>query len=435
MGIYVKLFLHKGGNRQKMDLIKDKNKLVESRWQEVLNYTTGLIPVFIPIDKYIDETEVVMYNKRVIMVGSNNYLGLTTDKRIKEVAKKAIEEWGTGCTGSRFLNGTLILHREVEEKLADFMGKEDCAIFGTGYQTNVGVLSTLGASRKDIFIIDKECHASIYDGVKMSNAKIIRYKHNNTSDLEKILKVLTQEKNKLIITDGVFSMGGDLPELEKLVVLKNRYNAYLMVDDAHGIGVLGNNGSGTVEHFGLTDKVDIIIGTFSKSFATLGGFVVSDKYTIKLIKSFSRAFMFSASVPPANLAIVSKIIDIIQEEPERRKRLLDIAEFMRKSFIEMGYKILHTETPIIPIFIGDEELMFKVWRELFDLGVYANPVTPPAVPRNACLIRTSYMATHKDKQLEKVIDAFFKINKKFRITESKEYKNIETHLRERRNED
>jgi 8-amino-7-oxononanoate synthase len=418
-----------------MDLIEDKNKLVEVRWQEVLGYTGGVVPVFIPIDKYIDETEVVMYGKRVIMVGSNNYLGLTTDRRVKEVAKKAIDEWGTGCTGSRFLNGTLVLHREVEEKLADFMGKEDCAIFGTGYQTNVGVLSTLGASRSDIFIMDKECHASIYDGVKMSNARVFRYKHNNMSDLERVLRRLSSDKNKLIITDGVFSMGGDLPDLRRLVELKEEYNAYLMVDDAHGIGVLGEDGAGTVSHFGLTDKVDVIIGTFSKSFATLGGFVVSDKYTIRLIKSFSRAFMFSASVPPANLAIVSKIIDIIREEPERRKRLLDIAEFMRKSFIEMGYKILHTETPIIPIFIGDEELMFKVWRELFELGVYANPVTPPAVPRNACLIRTSYMATHKDEQLERVLEAFRKVDKKFGITESKEYENIENHLRKRRDED
>ncbi|MGC8837371.1 MAG: aminotransferase class I/II-fold pyridoxal phosphate-dependent enzyme [Anaerolineae bacterium] len=363
----------------------------------------GIYPYFIPLSD-TEGTEVVINGKRLIMIGSNNYLGLTTDPRVREAAIEAIRRYGTSCTGSRFLNGTLELHKELEARLARFVGKEAALVFSTGFQTNLGIISAL-VQRGDYVITDKEDHASIIDGCRLSYGQMKRFRHNDMDSLEQVLKALPADAGKLVVVDGVFSMGGDIAPLPDLVALCKKYGARLMVDDAHSVGVLAD-GRGTAAYFGLTDEVDLIMGTFSKSFASLGGFVAGDEQVIHYIQHFARSFIFSASIPPANAAAALAALDIIEKEPERCRRVLAIAERMRKGYQELGFDTGNSQTPIIPIILGDDMLTLFVWRNLFEAGVYTNPVIPPGVPPNKSLLRTSYMATHTDEQMDRVLETF-----------------------------
>jgi len=368
----------------------------------------GLYPYFRVIESAQDPV-VYMNGKRMIMVGSNNYLGLTNDPRVKEAAKKAIEKYGTGCAGSRFLNGTLDIHVKLEEKLAKFMRKEAALIFSTGFQVNLGVISSL-VGKDDVVIIDKMDHASIIDGCRLCFGEIKKFRHNQMNDLERLLQN-TEGKGKLIVVDGVFSMEGDIINLPKVVALAKQYGARLMVDDAHGIGVLGKTGRGTCEHFGLEDEVDLIMGTYSKSLASIGGFVAGDKDIIHYIKHFARSLIFSASPPPASVAAVSAAIDIIEQEPERIEILWKNTNRMLKEFKQMGFEVGPSQTPIIPIIVGENETAFKFGMMLQKEGVFANVAVSPAVPNGRALIRTSYMATHTDEHLDIVSTAFKKVGK------------------------
>ncbi|MGQ9568351.1 MAG: aminotransferase class I/II-fold pyridoxal phosphate-dependent enzyme [Anaerolineae bacterium] len=363
----------------------------------------GIYPYFIPLSD-TEGTEVVINGKRLIMIGSNNYLGLTTDPRVREAAIEAIRRYGTSCTGSRFLNGTLELHKEVEARLARFVGKEAALVFSTGFQTNLGTISAL-VQRGDYVITDKEDHASIIDGCRLSYGQMKRFPHNDMDGLEQVLKGLPAHAGKLVVVDGVFSMGGDIAPLPDLVALCKQYGARLMVDDAHSVGVLAD-GRGTAAYFGLTDEVDLIMGTFSKSFASLGGFIAGDEEIIHYIQHFARSFIFSASIPAANAAAALAALDIIEKEPERCRRVLAIAERMRKGYQALGFDTGNSQTPIIPIILGDDMLTLFVWRNLFEAGVYTNPVIPPGVPPNKSLLRTSYMATHTDEQMDRVLATF-----------------------------
>ncbi|RMF59654.1 MAG: pyridoxal phosphate-dependent aminotransferase family protein [Calditrichaeota bacterium] len=373
----------------------------------------GWYPYFKAIQSGAD-TEVTIDGRKLIMVGSNNYLGLTQDPRIKEAAINAVNEFGSGCTGSRFLNGTLSLHVELEEKLAEFMDAEAALVFSTGFQTNLGTISTI-AGKDDIIYTDRNNHACILDGARLSFGRVVKFKHNNMRDLERLLAASNPESGKLIVTDGVFSMEGNLVDLPSLVELAKKYGARIMVDDAHSIGVFGKNGRGTAEHFGLEKAVDIVMGTFSKSFASLGGFIAAKANVIDYIKHHSRALIFSASMPPAAVASVLKALEIIQNEPERRERLWEIVRKMKRSFDELGFDTCGSESPVIPIVIGEVMDTFVFWKRLFESGVFANPAIPPAVPPGKSLIRTSYMATHTDEELNKVLDVFEKLGREFRL--------------------
>lgn len=365
----------------------------------------GIYPYFKALESE-QAPEVVIGGKRFIMFGSNNYLGLANDPRMKKAAIEAIEKFGTGVAGSRFLNGNTVLHEELEKKLARFKKRQSALIYATGYQMNVGVVSAL-AGPDDVVIIDKLDHASIVDGCKMSGAEIKRFKHNDVSDLEKILKSIDKNKGKLVIVDGVFSMEGDIAPLPQIVEVCKKYGARLIVDDAHATGVLGENGRGTCEYFGLENgEVDLVVGTCSKSFASVGGFVVGDADVIEYIRHTSRSMIFSAALPPACVASISKAIDIIEQEPERRKKLWDNSRYLLERFKEMGCTIGPTQTPIIPIMIGDNEKTFKLWRLLFDNGVFSNPVISPAVPPKHTLIRVVVTATHTKEQLDYALDVF-----------------------------
>ncbi|MGQ9584849.1 MAG: aminotransferase class I/II-fold pyridoxal phosphate-dependent enzyme [Anaerolineae bacterium] len=363
----------------------------------------GIYPYFIPLSD-TEGTEVIIDGKRLIMIGSNNYLGLTTDPRVREAAIEAIRRFGTSCTGSRFLNGTLELHRELERRLARFVGKEAALVFSTGFQTNLGTIAAL-VQRGDYVITDKEDHASIIDGCRLSYGQMKRFQHNDVESLEQVLRGLPADAGKLVVVDGVFSMGGDIAPLPDLVPVCKKYGARLMVDDAHSVGVLAD-GHGTAAHFGLTDQVDLIMGTFSKSFASLGGFIAGDEEVIHYIQHFARSFIFSASIPPANTAAAMAALEIMEKEPERCHRVLATAERMRKGYRELGFDTGQSQTPIIPIMLGNEMLTLFVWRNLFEAGVYTNPVIPPGVPPNKSLLRTSYMATHTDEQMDRVLGAF-----------------------------
>lgn len=367
----------------------------------------GLYPYFHALNSGQD-SEVMMDGKRVIMLGSNNYLGLTSDPRVKEAAIKAVEKFGVGCSGSRFLNGTLTLHLELEEKLAKFVNKEAALVYSTGFQTNLGVISAI-AGRNDYILSDKENHASIVDGCRLSFAKLLKFKHNDMEDLERILNTIPESSGKLIIVDGIYSMEGDIADLPGVVKLARKYGARIMVDDAHGFGVLGERGRGTAEYFGLEDEVDIIMSTFSKSLASLGGFIAAKEEVIHYVKHNSRPFIFSASIPPANAAAAMESLNIIENEPERIKRLWDNASFMRKGFEKLGLKIGNTETPIIPIIIGDDYEAFRLTMELLDGGVYVNPAVSPAVEKGRALLRTSYTPTHTKEQLEFALGVFEKV--------------------------
>ncbi len=369
----------------------------------------GYYPYFIPLDEN-EGTEVMYKGHRLIMCGSNNYLGLTTHPKVREAAIEAIRKYGTSNTGSRFLNGTLRLHKELEEELADFVGKEAALVFSTGYQTNLGTIQGI-VGRQDIGILDKDDHASIVDGAILSQGKIMRFRHNDMADLERVLQKADPSRGRLVVVDGVYSMGGDIAPLPELVKLCKKYGARLMVDDAHSMGVLGPQGNGTAAHFGLTDDVDLIMSTFSKSFASLGGFIAGDYDVIHYIQHFGRSMIFSASIPPANAAAARAALQIIKEEPERRERLWQIARRMKRELTAMGFNTGNSETPIIPIIIGDDMLTVYVWKYLFDEGVFVNPVLPPGVPPNKSLLRTSYMATHTDEQLDRVLEIFYKVGK------------------------
>ncbi len=355
------------------------------------------------------DAEVVVNGKRVVMAGSNNYLGLTNHPRVKEAAIKAIEKFGSGCAGSRFLNGNLEIHEELETKLARFFRKEAALVFATGYQTNLGTIGAL-LGRNDVAIIDKYNHASIIDGCRLSFGRVKKFRHNDMRDLERVLEG-AEDKGKLIIVDGVFSMEGDIADLPNIVKLAKAYGARVMVDDAHAIGVLGEGGRGTAEHFGLEDQVDIIMGTYSKSLAAIGGFVVGSRVVIDCIKHTGRSMIFSASLPPALVASVSAALDIIEEQPQLRTQLWKNTHKMLKGYRELGYDTGTSETPIIPIIIKDSMKTYEMCKLLFENGVFVNAVISPAVPPGRELLRTSYMATHTEEQLDKVLNAFQKTGK------------------------
>jgi len=373
----------------------------------------GLYPYFRPISSEQD-AEVVMDGKRVLMLGSNSYLGLTNDPRVKEAAIEAIRRFGTGCAGSRFLNGTLDIHIELEEKLARFVGKEAALLYSTGFMVNQGVISTL-VGRGDYVFTDRLDHASIVDGARLAFGRALRFRHNDMDELEQRLSSCPREAGKLIVVDGVFSMDGDIARLPEIVELAERYNAEVMVDDAHAIGVLGPNGEGTAAHFGLTDRVALIMGTFSKSLASIGGFVAGDRVVIDYLKHHSRALIFSASLPPASVAAVSCALDILISEPERRENLWRNTHFMQSELRRLGFDVGNTETPIIPVVVGDMLTCFKMCRMLQDEGVFVNPVVPPAVEPNRCLIRVSFMATHTIEELSFAVKKFEYVGKKLGV--------------------
>jgi 8-amino-7-oxononanoate synthase len=342
--------------------------------------------------------------KEVVMIGSNNYLGLTTDERVRQAAIDAVNRYGTSVTGSRFLNGTLELHLELDRRLAKFVNKEAAVVFPTGYQTNVGTISAL-LGKGDYAIIDKDAHACIVDGVLMSRGEMKRFRHNDLSSLEDALRKLPAEAGKLVIVDGVYSMGGDLAPLPEIVAISKRYGARIMIDDAHGIGVTGN-GRGTAAHFGLTDEVDLIMGTFSKSFASIGGFIAGEAEIVRFIQHHARSLIFSAALPAPNAAAVLTALDIIETEPQHVEQLWENADYMRAGLKKIGYDVGQSNTPIIPVIIREQYRTVLAWHALIENGVYTNPVVPPGVPPNMSLLRTSYMATHRQEHLDRALKAF-----------------------------
>lgn len=374
----------------------------------------GIYPYF---HKLLSGQDVVvnMEGKRTIMLGSNNYLGLTNHPKVIEAGVEAIKKYGSGCSGSRFLNGTLDLHVKLEREIADFLHKEEAVTFSTGFQSNLGVISAI-VGRNDYMICDKENHASIYDGCKLSYGKMLRYNHNDMADLESKLKFVPKECGILIITDGVFSMSGDICNLPKIVELAKKYGARVMVDDAHGLGVIGKTGRGTGEYFGMEDDIDLIMGTFSKSLASLGGYVAGKKEVIEYIKHTSRPYIFSASITPASVSSALTALNILKSEPERVKRLNDISDYMRKRLKENGVNIIESKTPIIPIYTYDDEKTFLACKMLLDRGVYVNPVVSPATPVGKSLLRTSYTANHTkeiiDEAVEKIVEVLKLLNVK-----------------------
>ncbi len=385
-----------------MDLFKKCSEFTRADELEKV----GLYPYFTEIER-VEGNYVWVKGKKILMVGSNNYLGLFDDAEIKKATIDAVNTYGSSTCGSRFLNGTYTLHVEVEKKLAAFMDREEALTFSTGFQTNLGVISAI-AGRNDVIIIDRMVHASIIDAVRLSYASVVKFKHNDMVNLEDKLKRLPEDQGKLIIVDGVFSMEGDMSNLPEVVRLGKKYGARIMVDDAHGVGVLGEKGKGTCEHFHVMDEVDLIMTTFSKSFASLGGFVVGKRPLIQYIKHMARALMFSASITPASLGAVNKALEIIQTQPERRHRLWHITRTMNKELTDMGYHTGNTETPIIPVFIRDDVKTFKLWQFLREFGIFTNPVVAPAVAVEDSLIRTSFTATHTDNDLDFILDGFKK---------------------------
>ena len=375
----------------------------------------GIYPYFHTLESKQD-TVVNMEGGRKIMIGSNNYQGLTSDPRVIAAAVKATEEFGTGCSGSRFLNGTTTLHLELEKELAEFFGKEDCVTVSTGFQTNLAVISCI-AGRKDYIFCDKENHASIYDGCKLSYAKMVRFNHLDYDELERKLEEVPEDAGILIITDGIFSMTGDICDLPRLVEIKKKFGARLMVDDAHSLGVLGKTGAGTAEYFDLIDEVDLICGTFSKSLASLGGYCACSHEVAEFIRHNSRPFIFSASITPGCLAATLEALRILKAEPERVKKLSDAAEYMRKCLRERGIKFADSKAPIIALFTYEQDVTLKICKRLFEEGVYANPVIPPATPPGQGLVRTTYTATHTPEVLEEAADIIAKVWKEFGLIE------------------
>ena len=378
------------------------------------NYTTadeakkqGIYPYFHALESRQD-VEVIMEGKRRIMLGSNNYLGLTTHPEIIEAGIQAFEKYGSGCSGSRFLNGTLEMHLELEAELAEFVGKEAAVTFSTGFQSNLGIISAV-VGRGDTVICDRENHASIYDGCRLSFGKMVRYQHSNMEDLERILQNIPDDSGKLIVTDGVFSMGGDIALLPEIVALAKKYGARTMVDDAHGLGVLGNGGRGTADYFGLTDEVDILMSTFSKSLASLGGYMAAEDKVADYVRHNSRPFIFSASLTPANCATALAALRHLKKHPELPTRLLELSAYARDGLIARGLEIKLSQAPIIPIYTYDVTNTLVKAKQLYDAGVYVNPAMPPATPQNECLLRTSYMATLTEPLLDEAMDIIQKV--------------------------
>ncbi len=392
-------------------------------FQKCRNYTrhkeaeaNGLYPYFKAIESGAD-AEVMIKGQRMIMIGSNNYLGLTTHPKVKEAAIEAIRKYGSGCTGSRFLNGTLDIHEELEHRLAKFVRKERALLFSTGFQTNLGTISTL-VGKDDVILCDRMNHASIIDGTRLAFGRTIKFKHNDMEDLERVLNSPDVEEiggSVLVITEGVFSMEGDLGALPQIVRLKKKYGFRILLDDAHGIGYMGPNGRGVAEHFAVEKETDLVMGTFSKSFASLGGVIAGPTEAIDFLKHNSRALIFSASMPPSAVATVLAALEIMEKEPQHRERLWRNARKMQSAYRDLGFNIGRTESPVIPIIIGDFEKTLVFWKELFEAGVFVNPIISPAVPPDMCLLRTSYMATHTDEELDRVIDIMGKIGKKLGV--------------------
>jgi 8-amino-7-oxononanoate synthase len=391
-----------GGKR--MDIFKKCSEFTIAR--EAI--AAGIYPYFIPLTEN-EGPESIYQGRRLIMCGSNNYLGLTVHPKVRQRAVDAVLRFGTSCTGSRFLNGTLELHEQLEEELADWVRKPAALVFSTGMQVNLGTISAL-IGRGDSAVLDKDDHASIVDGTRLSWGEMKRFRHNDMEDLEKVLGGLPENKGKLVIVDGLYSMEGDLAPLPELIPICKRYGARLMVDDAHSLGVMGA-GRGTAEHFGMTADVDLIMGTFSKSFASLGGFIAGDDDVIHYIKHHARALMFSASIPPSNAAAALAALEVMREEPERICRLAEIGDKMRAAYRQLGFDIGNSIGPIIPIIIGDDMRTIFIWKLLFENGVFVNPVISPGVPAGRQLLRTSYMATHTDDQLDQVLETFERVGK------------------------
>jgi 8-amino-7-oxononanoate synthase len=396
-----------------MGILRDKFSLYDAS-QKVID--AGLYPYFREIES--DQDTVVDINgKKVLMFGSNSYLGLTNHPKIKEAAIKATEKYGTGCAGSRFLNGTLDIHIQLEERLAELVGKDAALCYSTGFQVNLGVVSVL-AGRNDYIILDELDHASIIEGSRLSFAKVMKYSHNDMNSLESKLKLCQPGRIKLIVVDGIFSMEGDIVKLPEIVALAEKYEASIMVDDAHALGVLGKHGEGTAAHFGLTNKVDLIMGTFSKSMASLGGFIAADKEVINFIKHNSRSLIFSASMTPASAATVLAAIEIMVSEPERLKNLWDLTHYTQNLFKEMGFDTGITESPIIPLFVRDDIKALQLTQLLLEEGVFVNPVISPAVPKEDCLIRFSLMATHTRAQIDEAVEKITRVAKMLNILEA-----------------
>ena len=370
----------------------------------------GIYPYFRPISSE-QNTEVLMNGKKVLMFGSNSYMGLTNHPKVIEAAVEATRKYGTGMAGSPFLNGTIDLHRNFERRIADYMGKEDAMLYSTGFGVNLGVVSTL-TGREDYVILDEQDHASIIEGRRLSFSNYLKYKHNDMESLEAALRKCDPDKVKLIVSDSVFSMEGDVANIPEMVRLKKEYNATLMIDEAHGIGVFGEGGRGVVHHYGAADDVDLIMGTFSKSFASLGGFIATDKEITNYLRHHSRSYIFTASITPAATAAANAALDIMLSEPERQQHLWDITNYALDNFRRMGLEIGHTSTPIIPLYIRDDYKTFQVTRDLLDEGVFVNPVVSPAVAPQDTLIRYSLMATHTKEQVARSLEAIEKVFRK-----------------------
>jgi 8-amino-7-oxononanoate synthase len=374
----------------------------------------GWYPYFRPIQSG-PGTKVMVDGHKMIMIGSNNYMGLTGHPKVVEAALAATKKYGTGCTGSRFLNGTLDIHLELEEKLARFVGKEAALCFSTGFQTNQGAISAL-VGKDDIVFVDRDDHASIVDGYRLSFGKVVKYRHNDFEDLERVLKLYAgDDTGKMIVSDGVFSMEGTIAPVPELARLAQKYGARLYIDDAHALGVLGKHGGGSIEHWNMPHEIDLVMGTFSKSFASLGGFIAGDAEVIDYIKHHARSLIFSASMTPASVAAVIAAMEIIGNEPERIERLWKNTHRMKEGFERLGFNTGESNTPIIPIVVGEDEDCFTFWKELFDNGIFVNPAIPPAVPPHQAILRTSYMATHTDEELDYVLEMFEKTGKKLGV--------------------
>ncbi len=377
----------------------------------------GIYPFFRALSDS-EGTTATFEGKDVVMLGSNNYLGLTTDSRVQNAAIEATRLFGTSVTGSRFLNGTLELHLEADRRLAEFVGKEAALVFSTGYQTNLGTVSAL-LGKNDVAILDKDAHACIVDGVNMSRGILKRFKHNDIEDLERVLSRVPDDAGKLVVVDGIYSMGGDFAFLPQIVEACKKFGARLLVDDAHGIGVAGG-GRGTAAHFGLTDQVDLIMGTFSKSFASIGGFIAGSADVIHYVQHHARSLIFSAALPAPNLAAVLAALDIIESEPEHVQQVWKNAEYMRKGLKELGYDTFNSQSPIIPVKIGEQFRTGLTWMALIEEGVYTNPVVPPATPPNQSLLRTSYIATHRQNHLDRALRAFETVGKNLDLIPARE---------------
>ena len=372
----------------------------------------GLYPYFLPLED-TEGTEVVVDGRRILMIGSNNYLGLTTDPRVRQASIDAVARYGTSCTGSRFLNGTLRIHQELEARLAAFVSKPAALVFSTGYQVNLGTISCL-VQRGDVVVLDKDDHASIVDGCAMALGEMRRFSHNDMAHLERVLAGLDPKVGRMVVVDGVYSMGGDLAPLPEIIPICQKYGARLMVDDAHSLGVMGK-GRGTAAHFGVTDQVDLIMGTLSKSFASLGGFIAGDDEVIHYIQHHARSLIFSASMPASNVAAVLAALDIMESEPERVDRLWAVTERMRAGLKRLGFNMGPSVTPVIPIVTGDTATTILAWKKCFEAGLYTNAVLAPAVPPDQCLLRTSYMATHTDEQIDRALNILGEVGRELEL--------------------